>query len=379
MDVLIVGETLRTPELRHEVPLAILDQFVYAEVDGQRVVAIASMEMGRIESLETGLDARPFEEFGADDLRGTGLDAHGFMNELTLRIVRGLGLEQATVPRGFPLGVADALRAGGIGLTVDQKLFDDRRRVKNEHELAGVRRAQKASEEAMAAVADLLRRSEARKGGRVVDGQPLTCELLRERIQSVLISRSAFAEEIIASHGAQTAIGHETGSGRIEADDIILIDLFPVDLESACFADMTRTFALGEVGDELLESHRLCKEALELALAEVRPGANGGAIHRAVCSLFGEHGYPTPVTKKEGEVLVDGFTHALGHGVGLEAHESPYMGTTIGEDLAAGDVIALEPGLYRNGVGGVRLEDLVRVTDDGYELLTDFPYDLAVG
>ena len=379
MDVLIVGETLRTPELRHEVPLAILDPFVYAEVDGQRVVAIASMEMERIESLGTGLDARPFEEFGADDLRGIGLDAHGFMNELTLRIVRGLGLEQATVPRGFPLGVADALRAGGVALAVDQKLFDDRRRVKSEHEIAGVRRAQKASEEAMAAAADLLRRSEAQNGGRIVDEQPLTCELLRERIQNVLVSRGAFAEEIVASHGAQTAIGHETGSGRIEVDDVVLIDLFPVDLESACFADMTRTFALGDVGDELLELHRLCKEALELAVAEVRPGANGGAIHRAVCTLFDEHGYPTPVTKKEGEVLVDGFTHALGLGVGLEAHESPYMGTTIGEDLIAGDVIALEPGLYRNGVGGVRLEDLVLVTDDGYELLTDFPYDLEIG
>ena len=377
MDVLIVGDTLRTPELRHEVPLGILDPFVYAEVDGRRVVAISSMEAGRVESLGVGLEVRTGEEFGADELRRSGLDVHTYANELTLRIVRGLGLTRASVPRGFPLGVADALRADGIELTVDQKLFDDRRRVKSQQEVAGIRRAQRASQAAMAAALDLLRRSEPDNEGRSVDGQTLTCELLKERVQTVLIGHEALANEIIASHGPQTAVGHDGGSGPIGADDVVLIDLFPADVESACFADMTRTFAVGQVADDLRTWHGLCKEALELAVAQVRPGVNGGELHRQVCALFADHGYPTQVTKREGEVLRDGFYHALGHGVGLEAHESPSIGM-IGEDLVAGDVIAIEPALYRHGFGGVRLEDLLLVTEDGCEVLTDFPYDLDV-
>ena len=374
MDVLIVGDTHRTPELRHEVPLAIMASFVYAEADGRRIVAITSMEAGRVQALGTSLEVRTLEEFGADQLRRSGVEAHTFANELTRRIVRDVGVVRASVPDGFPLGVADALRSDGIELRVDQKLFDERRRVKSGHEVAGIRRAQKASQAAMAAALDLLRRSEPSNGTRSVDGQLLTCELLKERVQNVLIAHDALATEIIASHGPQTAIGHEGGSGAIEADDVVLIDLFPVDVESGCFADMTRTFALGRVADELHAWHALCKEALELAVSHIRPGVNGGDLHRRICALFAEHGHPTQVTKGEGEVLRDGFYHALGHGVGLEAHESPSIGM-IGEELVAGDVIAIEPALYRHGVGGVRLEDLLLLTDEGCEVLTEFPYD----
>ncbi len=377
MDVLIVGDTHRTPELRHEVPLAIMDSFVYAEADERRIVAINTMEAGRVQALGTGLEVRTLEEFGADQLRRSGVDAHTFANELTRRIVRDVGVVRASVPDGFPLGVADELRSDGIELRVDQKLFDDRRRVKSGHEVAGIRRAQKASQAAMAAALDLLRRSEPSNGTRSVDGQLLTCELLKERVQNVLIAHDALATEIIASHGPQTAVGHEGGSGAIEADDVVLIDLFPVDVESGCFADMTRTFALGRVADELHAWHTLCKEALELAVSHIRPGANGGDLHRRICALFAEHGHPTQVTKSEGEVLRDGFYHALGHGVGLEAHESPSIGM-IGEELVAGDVIAIEPALYRHGVGGVRLEDLLFLTDEGCEVLTEFPYDFHV-
>lgn len=375
--VLIVGDTMRTPELRHEVPLGIPDPFVYAELDGRRIVAISSMEGARIDDLGTNLEVRPVEEFGADELRRSGVDLHTYASELAVRIARGLGLRSAVVPRAFPLGIADALRADGVELTVDQKLFDDRRRRKSPHELAGIRRAQKAAEAGMAAARDLLRRAERANGGLTVDGQPLTCELVKQRVQAAFLAHGAVAEEMIVSHGPQTAIGHDMGSGPIAADDVVLLDLFPVDLESSCFADLTRTFVVGDAPAEIHEWYRLCREARDLGSAQIRAGVNGGDVHRLVSEFFTERGFPTQLTKPDGEVLRDGFYHGLGHGVGLEIHESPSLGI-LGEELVAGDVITIEPGLYRHGFGGVRVEDLLHVTHDGYELLTDCPYELEV-
>jgi len=375
--ILIHGDTIRTPELRHEVPLGIPDPFVYAEVDGQRIVAISAMEAMRVDALGTGLDVRTLEEFGADELRRSGIDLHTYAKELTARIAQGLGVTEAIVPTRFPLGIGDALRARGVQLTVDQKLFDDRRRSKSAHELAGIRRAEKAAEAGIAVARELLLRAERSNGGLAVDGEPLTCELLKERIQAEFLAHGAVADEMIVSHGPQTAIGHDMGSGAISADDVVLLDLFPVDVESACFSDITRTFVVGGAPDEIHEWHALCGEALELGKAQIRPGVNGGDVHRLVSEFFAEHGFPTLLTKKEGEVLQDGFYHGLGHGVGLEVHESPALGL-IGEELVPGDVITIEPGLYRQGFGGVRVEDLLLVTEDGYELLTDCPYELGV-
>ena len=375
--LLIHGDTVRTPELRHEVPLGIPDPFVYAELDDRRVVVITAMEAARVEGLAAGLEVRAFEEFGADELRRSGIDRYAYASELAVRIARALGVVQATVPRQFPVGIADALRSSGIELTVDQKLFDDRRRSKSTHELAGIRRAQKAAEAGMAAARDLLSRAEPANGGLAVDGEPLTCELVKARVQAAFLAHGAVSDEMIVSHGPQTAIGHEMGSGAIGRDDVVLLDLFPVDVESACFSDITRTFAVGDAPDEIRAWYALCREALELATAEIRPGVNGGDVHRMVSEFFAERGFPTLLTKPEGEVLRDGFYHGLGHGVGLEVHESPSLGM-IGEELVPGDVITIEPGLYRYGFGGVRVEDLLLVTEDGYELLTDCPYELDV-
>jgi Xaa-Pro aminopeptidase len=375
--LLIHGDTVRTPELRHEVPLGIPDPFLYAELDGRRIVAIHSMEAVRVEALGTGLEVHTTEEFGADELRRTSPDLHTYSHQLGLRIVQGLGVGRATVPKAFPVGLADVLRGNGVELEVDQKLFDDRRRSKSPHELAGIRRAQRAAEAGLEAARDLLRRAEPANGGLSVDGETLTCELLKERIQTAFLANGAVAEEMIVSHGTQTAVGHDMGSGAIARDDVLILDLFPIDTESACFADMTRTLAVGDPPGELREWHALCREALDLACEEVRPGANGRDIFRLVDRFFAERGFPTLLTKAEGEVLRDGFYHGLGHGVGLEVHESPSLGM-IGEDLVPGDVITIEPGLYRFGFGGVRVEDLLLVTDDGWERLTDCPYDLDV-
>jgi Xaa-Pro aminopeptidase len=375
-DVLIYADSLRSPEMRHEVPLAVPDPFLYAEHEGSRHVVASSFELDRIKVVGPDLELMPYEEFGLDELYAQGLSRDEIELEVVLRAARRFGIERAAVPSTFPLEVADHLRANGIEVTADREHFVRRRRVKNEAELAGIRRAQHAAEAGMTAARELLRAAERQNGDLVLEGEPLTCERLKMAVEQAFTANGAFADEFIVSHGPQTAVGHDMGSGPISPGEPICLDLFPRDRESGCFADMTRVFVVGEPSEELAEYHQLCREALEAAVAAVKPGVAGSELHRICSKVFEEHGYPTLLSKQPGEVLKDGFYHSLGHGVGLEVHEDPALGRGPGE-LVAGDVIAVEPGLYRHGYGGCRLEDLVLVTEDGAEVLTDYPYDLA--
>jgi Xaa-Pro aminopeptidase len=363
--------------MRHEVPLVIPDPFVYAESGGKRYAATVSYEKGRIEELGLGIEVLTWEVLGVDELLDRGVRPDELLREIALRACREIGLTAVLVPEFFPLGIGDHVRASGIELTLDPEHFRARRRVKTEAELAGIRRAQHAAEAAMASVRDVLANAQRRNGGLEIDGETVTCELLKRRVDAAFVAHGASADESIVSHGPQTAVGHDMGSGPVAAEDVVLLDLFPVDKQSACYADMTRVFVVGEAPDEIEQYQRLVKEALDLATAAIRPGVNGKDVHRLVCDFFHEHGYPTQLHKAQGEVLEDGFYHGTGHGVGLAVHEAPNLGR-IGDELVAGDVVTIEPGLYRHGFGGVRLEDLVLVTEDGHEVLTDFSYDLSV-
>lgn len=377
-DVLIVADTIRSPELRHEVPLAAPDPFLYAEVGGRRSVVVSSLEAGRIRDLGTDLEVLTLEDVGYDQLLARGLDPYATDRELTLISCRQLGLESAVTPATFPLADADYLRAQGIELAADQRLFDDRRRVKTAHELEGIRRASHAVEAGMGVGLELLRSARRSNGVLTLGGEPLTCERIKLEVERAFAEHGAAAEMLTVSHGAQTAVGHEGGSGPIASDDVVLFDLFPRDRESACYSDFTRTFSIGPAPEELREYHRLAKEALDLAAAALRPGVRGSDIHRLVCDFFHEHGHQTQLHKPAGESIESGYFHATGHGVGLEVHERPGIGRLGSEPLVAGDVIALEPGLYRKGFGGVRVEDLFLVTEDGAELLTSFPYEFEL-
>ena len=364
-DVLIFADTIRSPELRHELPVAVPDPLLYVERNGSRYAFVGSLEVPRMQGLN-GLQPVPLEELGMDELIAQGLRSDALDREIALRACQRVGLEGARTPRWFPLDIADHLRANGIELEVDGELFDSRRRVKTESELAGIRRAQAAAEAAMDAIRARLRK------GRV------TCEELRTEAMRVFSEAGAIVPDIvIVSHGAQTAVGHEPGHGEVQESEPIVVDLYPQDPESGCYTDMTRTFCLGDPPDELVRIHGLVREALDLAYATIRPGLAGREAHRVVCELFQEHGFLTQLTKTPGEVLEEGFFHSLGHGVGLEVHEQPGLGRT-GVEIVKGDVLAVEPGLYRQGFGGCRLEDTVLVTEDAIELLgSGYSYELA--
>ena len=375
-DVLICADSIRSADMRHAVPLAVPDPFLYAEADGTRVVFSNSMEAGRLRAL--GLfEVRISEEFGIDELIGQGLPIRELRAQLAVREVASLGSKSFSVPEGFPVWLADRLRAEGFELTVDQDLFDDRRRAKTDAQIAGMRRAQKAAEAAMDTCRDLLRRSEISGDRLLLDGEPLTVERVKAAMSATFTAHDTTAEDYIVAPGAQGAVGHDMGSGPIPPHTPVVVDIWPRDNASAAYTDMTRTFVVGDVADDVREWHRLCKEALDRALAEVKPGAEGKAIFDGTCEIFEAAGEPTQRTKEPGVALVDGFFHGLGHGVGLEVHEAPGLGFISEKKLVAGDVVTLEPGLYRSGYGGVRLEDIVLVTENGAENLTQYPYDLA--
>jgi Xaa-Pro aminopeptidase len=222
----------------------------------------------------------------------------------------------------------------------------------------------------------LLRRAEIDGDELLLDGEQLTVERVKADLNLVFAAHDTTADEYIVAPGAQGAVGHDMGSGPIRPNTPLVVDIFPRDNATAVYTDMTRTFVVGDVPGDVREWHRLCKEALDAAVADIRAGVEARSVFDHTCDIFEAAGEPTQRTKKPGEELANGFFHGLGHGVGLEVHEAPSMGRLANKTLVAGDVVTVEPGLYRAGYGGVRLEDIALVTDGGAEVITEYPYDL---
>jgi Xaa-Pro aminopeptidase len=366
MTFLLYGAPEASPDLFHVIPEGVIDPFLYIEADGRRAATVSILDEHKV--APHGIEIIDLFELGIDDLLSSGISRHEVELELCRRACERFGVGQAVVPSEFPLGLADHLRAGGIELTVDPEAFVTRRRMKTEAEIAGIRRAQAAADAAMAVGAQLIR--DLRSG--------LTSEEVREAMQAVCEEHGCeLPDDVIVSHGSQGAVGHEAGHGPIGAGEPVIVDIWPRDRSSRCWADMTRTFIAGgtEPPPDIAAWWTLTRESLDRSLAAVRAGADGREVYGVSCEPFEAAGIPTQRSKPAGEKLDEGYYHSLGHGVGLEVHERPNLGRTR-DELIAGDVITLEPGCYRKDLGGVRLEDLVLVGENGAEMLTDFPYDL---
>ncbi|MDX6481490.1 MAG: Xaa-Pro aminopeptidase [Gaiellaceae bacterium] len=374
-NVLIYADTFRSADMRHAIPLGIPDPILYAEAGGTKLVFTHSMEATRLRALDL-FDVRIADDFGLDELMASGMSAREVWAELALRQVASLGITRASVPENFPVWLADRVRAAGVELDVDQDLFDDRRRSKTEPQIAGMRRAQKAAEAAMDTCRDMLRRSEISGDQLLLDGEVLTVERVKAAMSQTFAAHDTTADEYIVAPGAQGAVGHDMGSGPIPPHTPVVVDIWPRHNASAVYTDMTRTFVRGEIADDVREWHRLVKEALDRAVAETKPGVEGRELFNGTCDIFEAAGELTQRTKTPGEPLADGFFHSLGHGVGLAIHEEPGLARLGDKKLVPGDCVTIEPGLYRQGYGGVRLEDNVLVTETGHENLTQYPYDL---
>jgi Xaa-Pro aminopeptidase len=285
------------------------------------------------------------------------------------------GVESVAAPERFPLGTADGLREQGLSVEVlDEDVVTEIRAVKTDEEIEHVHEAQRANEAAMAAAEELLSAATVEDGLLYHDGEQLTSEHVTEEIEVTLLRHGCGLDETIVACGADAADPHDRGSGPLRAGETIVIDIFPQDKATKYHGDMTRTFVKGEPSDEVRRRYDDTYEAFEAALDAVEAGVTGKEVHDAVCDVYEEKGYDTLRSDPSAET---GFIHSTGHGIGLDVHELPRVSPDGGE-LAAGHVVTIEPGLYDPEVGGIRIEDLVVVTEDGYENLTDYPIHLQL-
>lgn len=375
--LLLYGDTERSAAMRHEVPITIIDPFLYAESDVHVWILSSGLEGERLAACRPDAQLLDMRELGLTELLRSATSREEVNLELVSRAVARIGIRDTIVDFDFPLAVAERLRADGLTLHVDGPAISQRRRAKSDAELAGIRRAQLAAEASMAAAASMLER--AQPGGEMLqlDGQPLTAELIRTAMRDAAWGMGAALPPDVIVASVWQGFGHEAGSGALPAGLPIQVDLWPRDEQSGCWADMTRTFVVGPVlSEEVGRQESLVRRALEDTRAAVRPGVTGRDLHRHCCDLFEAEGYRTQRTGP-GEDPSEGFQFSLGHGVGLEVHEAPALGQSGREPLVAGDVLAVEPGLWQRDVGGVRLEDLLLVTEDGCEVLTSFPYEMS--
>lgn len=374
---LLYDDSIRSPELRHEVAESIGDPIVFAETNGKRLVVGSLLEESAFRGREDVVDEFwRYDELGVLDLvRDESFDRELLGGELVLRALKKLGAGKVVVPPTFRVQVADQLRAGGIEVTVDGKAWSERRRRKSPWEVEGIERAQRATETAMLSAARMLRDAEPTADGKLrFEGEILTAEWIREVMVSDLVSQGAESEDILVQSGDACMDGHELGRGPILPNQSCIIDCFPRDRRTGVYTDMTRTFVPGEPSAELRKLHAHVREALDIALDALRPGRNDA--FRKVSEFFHDKGYPTQLHHVGDTYPREGFAYALGHGVGLEVHEEPSMGLRA-DELVERDVVAVEPQLAFEGIGGVRLEDTVLITESGPEHFTDpFPYDL---
>lgn len=307
------------------------------------------------------------------------IEEHGTEDAVSYVLADFLGsydVDSVAVPPRFPLRTADGLRARGVEVTADTDgVVTEIRATKTDAEIEHVRAAQRANEAAMQAAEDLLASATVAADDTLeVDGETLTSERVKEEIEVTLLRHGCSLDETIVACGADAADPHDRGSGPLSAAEPIIVDIFPRDKATKYHADMTRTFSKGEPSETVREWYDLTERAMDAAFEALEAGATGEGVHDAVCDVYEEAGQPT---LRDDERTETGFIHSTGHGVGLDVHELPRLSPT-GGDLEPGHVVTVEPGLYDPAVGGVRIEDIVVVTEDGYENLTDYEMSLVV-
>ncbi|MDD4786862.1 MAG: M24 family metallopeptidase [Pirellulales bacterium] len=377
--LMMAGIPARNATLYHKIRFAVGDPAAYLELPGdgdsiRRVLILRDIEIGRArQHARADLVACPADFAPAEGLSG---DRETATAQAAAECLRRGGVRQVRADRSLPLLFADILRRAGIAVHYDPELGVADRRTKDEEEIAWIRQAQAATEGAMEMACRLIARAGVRDDGVLVhSGEVLTAERVRAMIDHWLLDRGYANPPAIVAAGPQGADCHNPGAGALRTGEPVIIDIFPRNRATLYNGDCTRTVVHGAIPEALAAMHAAVRKAKAAAEALIRAGITGEEVHKATISSVEQSGYAAGLPPHGAPGSFCSLPHGTGHGVGLDVHEPPLL-DLHGPELIAGDVVSVEPGLYRLDLGGIRIEDLVVVTPGGCENLNTLPEGL---
>ena len=286
------------------------------------------------------------------------------------------GVTRVTADRSLPLIFADLIRQRGIEVACDPEWGVTDRRAKDAQEIEWLRQTQEATEQAIEMACRMIATADVDdQGTLIVDGQPLTSEKVRFAIDVHLLKQGYANVPSIVAGGPQGADCHNIGHGALKTGQPVIVDIFPRNRSTLYNGDCTRTVVHGPISDRLLTMHQAVIAAKAAGEAAVAIGVTGQTVHEAVIDQIQAHGFSIGLPTEGADDDYCAMVHGTGHGVGLDVHEPPLLDFK-GPPLVRGDVLTIEPGLYCNSVGGIRVEDMVIVTEDGCENLNRLPQGL---
>ncbi|HPS90977.1 MAG TPA: Xaa-Pro peptidase family protein [Methanothrix sp.] len=364
---LFVGDSFSDADMYYLTHFLAGDRFAFLAQE-ESTLLVSSMEKGRAEKESIADRIFSTSQYQIREKLKTCENSEEAYGRVLADLLRDRGIRHLGVPFRFPAGLYQHL-VRDFAVTVMESPATSSRVVKTQEELLSIEGVQRACERSMRQAIRLISSSTVQGELLYRDGQPLTSERVRSKIELSLLEDGCESIDTIVAGGLQAADPHARGSGQLAANSPIVIDIFPRSKSSRYFADMTRTVLKGEAAAEVLEIYEAVCQAQAEGLRALRAGVSGREVHSRVSDVFRDLGFP----ETEGR----GFTHSTGHGVGLDVHEMPNLGEA-GDVLPENCVVTVEPGLYYPEIGGVRMEDMAVAKKGGCQNFTQFEKNLVV-
>lgn len=372
---IMAGIPAKNAALFHAMKFSVGDPVALIQIDGSSTLILRDIEMeraskhARVNSVHCPADFEPENGLSGDRETATAQAAAEFLSRNSVKSVSG--------DRSLPLIFTAMLKERGIDVQCDFEMGVTQRRSKSSEEIQWLQDIQTITEAAVRLGCERIANADVNADGILMhDGSPLTSERVRAEVDIFLMNQNCTPAPAIIAAGPQGADCHNLGDGPIRTGVPVIVDIFPENRATGYNGDCTRTVVHGEVSDELQKMHAAVAAAKQAGIEATKTGVTGEDVHKAVIAMIQQHGYQVGIPAESEPAEYCGMVHGTGHGVGLEVHESPLLDFK-GPALVAGDAITIEPGLYSKAIGGIRLEDMVVVTDNGCDNLNKLPEGLT--